>query len=167
MVFSQDEPMKIPFVLAMKIWWIRHENLVNFPWINSQDFYGFLFSSARGFLCWENRTPTSGFGVALFLFSEAQELRCSLYIAVKKRIDRRQSDLEISSKKLRRKVWNRSLTVIRIAPKAIVNRRAAVIKPVVLTMLRLLSISTLATATICRSNHVKMANNQANIAVYD
>ena len=29
----------------MKIWWIRHENLVNFPWINSQDFSGFLFSS--------------------------------------------------------------------------------------------------------------------------
>ena len=29
----------------MKIWWITHENLVNFPWTNSQDFNGFLFSS--------------------------------------------------------------------------------------------------------------------------
>ena len=45
MVFSWVEPMKIPLVLAMKIWWITHENLVNFPWTNSQDFNGFLFSS--------------------------------------------------------------------------------------------------------------------------
>ena len=31
MVFLSDEPMKVPLVLAMKIWRIRHENLVNFP----------------------------------------------------------------------------------------------------------------------------------------
>ena len=43
------EPLKIPLVLAMKIWWIRHENLVNFPWINSQDFNGFLFGSENPF----------------------------------------------------------------------------------------------------------------------
>ena len=45
MVLSWVEPMKILLVLARKSWWIRHENLMNFPWINSQDFYGFLFSS--------------------------------------------------------------------------------------------------------------------------
>ena len=39
--------MKIPLVLAMKIWWVRHEYLVNFPWINSQDFYGFLVISGK------------------------------------------------------------------------------------------------------------------------
>lgn len=148
--------MKIPLVFAMKIWWIGHENLVNFPWINSQDFHGFLFSSARGFLCWENRTPRL---VLELRYSYSQKLKnCDVLYDSSKEEDWPKTEWSWD--------FNQKIKTEGVNSQS-VNRRVAVIKPVVLAMLRLLSISTLATATICRSSHVKMANNQANIAVYD